>query len=600
MQADARTSAGYPGAEVSHLGLVLDEKYRIESKLGSGGMATVYCATRLLIGDSVAIKILHPEQVRDPQSAERFRREAQAAARLKHPNAVTVYDFGVSADGLIYLVMELVAGKSIRAMIEEQGPLTPTTAAEILKQACAALQEAHNQNIVHRDVKPDNIVVDVTPAGLRVKVLDFGIARMRDVAAANLTQTGSVMGTPYYMSPEQCLGEELDNRSDVYSLGVVLFEMLAGIVPFNSPTPSAVIIQHVNQAPPPLRVINISIPQAIEAVVIHALAKRREDRPQSAAALAEELGKALGARAAVGEELAVGSKDSRGGFAATLKMNAPDWSNRAVQVGSGAVPSVPPASKSPRSRFLIGAGVLAASAVVGVLLYPRTKTAETQPLTAPVAVVGQLEKRAATPPVDSQLPVNANPTVTRAPETRASSNSTPARSGEAEPRKSSANERRASYLNVRTLPSKVEFVVSAATSGRTPMNMFAAAVARNLKGRGKTASDAVFSPEFVTTGGFESFFSGRAAADLREMPLAAMADKIFLASVAVSTAATEGTSVTGLTTATARVSVSVISTIDGSAVDSFELTSVAAGASEASATSSVLDRIIVQLGQRGY
>ena len=306
-------------------------------------MATVYRATRLLIGDTVAIKILHPDQVRDPQSAERFRREAQAAARLKHPNAVTIHDFGVSADGLIYLVMELVEGKSVRAMIREQGPLTPTTAAEILRQACAALEEAHKQNIVHRDVKPDNIVVAVTPAGLRVKVLDFGIARMRDIAAANITQTGSVMGTPHYMSPEQCLGEELDNRSDIYSLGVVLFEMLAGIVPFNSPTSSAVIIQHVNQAPPPLRVINISVPPAVESVVLRALSKRREDRPQSAQLLADELNSAVAPGSLGRDNTSIASSKgdltvaTAAGFAPTLQMSTPALTSDRQQHQSKAI-----------------------------------------------------------------------------------------------------------------------------------------------------------------------------------------------------------------------------------------------------------------------
>jgi serine/threonine-protein kinase len=252
-----------------------------------------------MIGDAVAIKVLHAEQVADPQAAERFRREAQAAARLKHPNAVSIYDFGVSEVGLVYLVMELVEGQSLRDILKQQGPLTPPAAAEVMTQACAALDEAHRQNVVHRDIKPDNIIVAAAPTGLKVKVLDFGIAKLRDLSAtaSNLTQAGSVMGTPHYMSPEQCLGEELDSRSDIYSLGVVLYEMLAGVAPFNSPTSTAVIIQHVNQPPPPLRTINVSISSPVEAVVLHAMEKRREARPQTAGALAQELVAAVGGRA---------------------------------------------------------------------------------------------------------------------------------------------------------------------------------------------------------------------------------------------------------------------------------------------------------------
>jgi serine/threonine-protein kinase len=281
------------------VGCLVENKYRIEERIGVGGMGTVYRATRLLIGDQVAIKILHAEFVRD-QEAERFRREAQAAARIKHPNAVSVYDFGVTPDGLLYLVMELVEGESLRQLIRARGPLEPATAVEITRQICAALEEAHHQSVVHRDVKPDNVIVRETPRGLRVKVLDFGVAKLRDVPVTTLTQAGSVVGTPHYMSPEQCLGEELDHRSDIYSLGVVLYEMLAGVVPFNSPISTAVIVQHVNQPPPPLRARNERVTPQLEWVVMHALEKRREARPETAAALAEEATAALEGRAPAG------------------------------------------------------------------------------------------------------------------------------------------------------------------------------------------------------------------------------------------------------------------------------------------------------------
>jgi tRNA A-37 threonylcarbamoyl transferase component Bud32 len=275
------------------LGRVIDDKYRIEAEIGAGGMATIYRATRLKIGDVVAIKILHGELLREPKFAERFQREAQAAARLKHPNVVTVHDFGVSDDGVIYLVMELVEGRNLRAMIKDDGPMPTAMAAEIIRQVCAALTEAHRQNTIHRDIKPANIAVTPCDDGPRVKVLDFGIASLRGGTMMTFTQTGTVMGTPAYMSPEQCLGEDLDGRSDIYSAGVVLFEMLCGVVPFNSPTATAVVMQHVQQAPPPLRVLNVSISPAVEAVVLRALAKRREDRQQSAKQLADELSAAV-------------------------------------------------------------------------------------------------------------------------------------------------------------------------------------------------------------------------------------------------------------------------------------------------------------------
>jgi serine/threonine protein kinase len=276
----------------SIVGQTIVGKYRIGAKLGTGGMGSVYRATRLLIGDEVAIKILNPGNS-DPNAVDRFQQEARAAARLKHPNAVVIHDFGTTEDGLQYLVMELVEGQTLRQVIKTQGPLAPTTAAEIIKQVCSALEEAHQHQIVHRDLKPDNIIVNTAKGGPRAKVLDFGIAKLRDLAVGHLTQTGSVMGTPHYMSPEQCLGEEIDHRSDIYSLGIVLYEMLTGIVPFNSPISTAVVVQHVNQKPPSLRTINVNISEELERVVFHALEKKREARPQTVTALATELESAL-------------------------------------------------------------------------------------------------------------------------------------------------------------------------------------------------------------------------------------------------------------------------------------------------------------------
>ncbi|MBI3650586.1 MAG: protein kinase [Acidobacteria bacterium] len=283
----APTSA-FGGARI---GATLDNKYRLDALLGSGGMGEVFRATRLLIGDTVALKVMNAEQLSDPHAVERFRREAQAAARLKHPNAVSIYDFGVSSQGQVFLVMEMVEGQSLRQILKQQGPLTQAAAAEILLQVCAALDEAHKHQIIHRDIKPDNILVNATASGLHVKVLDFGIAKLRDlsVSATNLTQTGSVVGTPHYMSPEQCLGEELDQRSDIYSLGIVLYESLTGITPFNAPNSAAVVVQQVTQAPPPMRSLNPGISSAVEAVILHALEKRRDARPQTAGTLAREM-----------------------------------------------------------------------------------------------------------------------------------------------------------------------------------------------------------------------------------------------------------------------------------------------------------------------
>ncbi len=270
-------------------GRTLDGKYQLDAKIGTGGVGAVYLATRLHIGDKVAVKVLRSDKSNDPQTAERFRLEARMAAHLKHPNAVIIYDYGVTSEGLRYLVMEFIEGRTLRQLISQQGALAISLIAEIITQVCAALNEAHQIGLIHRDIKPDNIIVQETSAGLRVKVLDFGIAKLSSISSSNLTQTGTIVGTPRYMSPEQCMGEQLDGRSDIYSLGIVLYEMLCGIVPFNAPSSTAVAVQQVIQPPPPLRQINPNISSAVETVVLHALEKKREARPPVAADLAREL-----------------------------------------------------------------------------------------------------------------------------------------------------------------------------------------------------------------------------------------------------------------------------------------------------------------------
>jgi eukaryotic-like serine/threonine-protein kinase len=347
---------GTPMIQPPLLGQVIDGKYRIDAEIGAGGMATIYRATRLQIGDAVAIKVLHAELLREPQFAERFKREAQAAARLKHPNVVAIYDFGVSADGVIYLVMELVEGPNLRTIIKDTGPMPPALAAEVVRQTCAALSEAHRQGLVHRDIKPANIAVETTADGPRVKVLDFGIASLRTGGTfASLTQTGAVVGTPAYMSPEQCLGEELDGRSDIYSLGVVLFEMLCGVVPFNSPTATAVVMQHVQQQPPPLRVLNASISPAVEAVVLRALAKRPEERFQTAREFADAL-----TAAASGPRLSLGAETVAAPAFSALKLDA-----TTVQPALHA-PTPFQAAPPARARNAIPVGI-AIGVVLGVL-----------------------------------------------------------------------------------------------------------------------------------------------------------------------------------------------------------------------------------------
>lgn len=396
------------GTAVLHIGRTIEGKYRLDAVIGTGGMGSVYRATRLLIGDLVAIKLLHHESVSGIQEAsERFRREAQAAARLKHPNAVSMYDYGITSDGLIYLVMELVEGQSLRRVIKEQGPLKPAVAADILNQVCAALDEAHRQQIVHRDLKPDNIIVNAKITGLQVKVLDFGIAKLRDVQASNLTQIGSVVGTPHYMSPEQCLGEELDGRSDIYSLGIVMYEMLAGVVPFNSPS------QHVHQAPPPLRRANFDISSATEAAVLHALSKKPEDRPQTARALAAEFSAAV-----AGLPHSRGGQDPRPDVPHVKTLPSPIVTPWTPIVPEPTPPPAPPRRSGYWLPFvLVGALLLAVGVIAGLLIDANNRKRESAS-PPPVSTPSPINNNAATPEPSRPSPsptISPSPTPTVAP-----------------------------------------------------------------------------------------------------------------------------------------------------------------------------------------
>ncbi|SRR6266498_2333100 len=277
------------------IGHTLDDKYRLEEKLGIGGMGTVYRAKHLLIDRPVAIKVLNQRLVEDEAAQIRFRREARAAGRLQHVNAVTVTDFGRTSDGYVYLVMELLEGRTLRDVLAKEGPLDTARAVSLMMQVSAAVAAAHEAGIIHRDLKPANIFIErraESPAV--VKVLDFGIAKLAadtldEEDAKNLTMVGVMIGTPRYMSPEQCDGLELTPAADVYSLGVILYEMLTGSVPFSGTSPLAIAVKHASEQPLSPRELVPSIPPELERVVLHALEKRPQDRPADAAEFRREL-----------------------------------------------------------------------------------------------------------------------------------------------------------------------------------------------------------------------------------------------------------------------------------------------------------------------
>ncbi len=282
------------------VGQLLDSKYELVARLGEGGMGAVYRARRVHIGDEVAVKVLHQNFVADGDAVERFRREARAAAMLRHPNVISIHDFGEARGSVApaYIVMELAEGSSLRALLRSEGKLAPARAVALMQDICAGVGAVHRRQIVHRDLKPDNIIV-LPPDGEgereTAKVVDFGIAKLRDLAAMpTLTQAGTLMGTPYYMSPEQCRGEALDARSDVYSLGAVLYEMLAGVPPFTAANITGVVAKHLTEAPPPFAP-GAGVPRALEAVCRRALAKDVNARQPEATTLARELQAALSA-----------------------------------------------------------------------------------------------------------------------------------------------------------------------------------------------------------------------------------------------------------------------------------------------------------------
>src|SRR6266516_1864704 len=303
----------------TRIGTVFDGRYRIGRRLGNGGRADVYLAEDQELGRRIAIKILNDRHAADDSFVERFRREAKNAAGLSHPNIVSVYDRG-TAEGTYYIAMEYLDGRSLKELIVSRGPAPVKTAVEYTRQILAASGFAHKHGIVHRDIKPHNVLVG--PEG-RLKVTDFGIARS---GASQMTEVGSIIGTAQYLSPEQARGSPVDQTSDLYSVGVVLYEMLTGQVPFTGDTPLEIAMKHLSAVPKPPSKLRPEVPHYLDLVVLRALAKHPEERYQTAEEMDADL-------ARVAEGLPVGAETAD---AAT-----------AVLSGSGVLAMAPTAIVSP-------------------------------------------------------------------------------------------------------------------------------------------------------------------------------------------------------------------------------------------------------------
>ncbi len=338
------------------VGTTLAGKYRLEELLGEGAMGRVYRARHVGLDRPVAIKVLHERLSGEERVEKRFHREARAASRLSHPNSVQVLDFGATDEGILFIAMELLDGEDLQVILDHDAPLSPRRIASILGQALHALDEAHHVGIIHRDFKPENIVVSTDRDGHDVvKVCDFGIAKIMDGEGQSITVDGFVCGTPQYMAPEQARGEDIDPRLDLYAAGVVLYQMLAGAPPFTADTALGIITKHLTDEPvaPSVRRPELGIPEALEHIALRAMSKARAERYGSAKEMADALAAAVQSLGPLAD-----TRLGEGGF---------EERARAVEHAATleVARSTPPASlavgaRSPRSRAWLGALVVLA------------------------------------------------------------------------------------------------------------------------------------------------------------------------------------------------------------------------------------------------
>ena len=340
----------------SLLGQVLAGKYRIDERLSEGGMGTVYRGTHVLMDKTVAVKVLRASLAADEKIVARFSREARAASKILHPHALSVTDFGEDEKGTVFLVMEFLSGQTLKELIRREGPMPLPRVVEIMRQVGGALDEAHSQGVVHRDLKSDNIMLLGTPGADYAKVLDFGIAKIKEPDGEydpGLTSPDLVIGTPQYMSPEQCSqSPDIDSRSDIYSLGVILYEMFVGHVPFTGESPTAIMLKHLQHPAPSVLDERPDLPPAVANVIQKALQKRPDSRYRSIGELVEDLTIAAGIEPATPSYPEMKPVVPAGPPPVTFEEDDEETLVRRRQTTPMAPPPLPPAAEpAPASSF---------------------------------------------------------------------------------------------------------------------------------------------------------------------------------------------------------------------------------------------------------
>jgi len=392
-------------------------EYRIASELGKGGFGSVYRAVHPLIGKAVAVKVLSRQFSSNPHIVSRFIAEARSVNQIRHRNIVDIFSFGVLGDGRHYFVMELLEGVTLRKFLTERGRLSPSVALPILQDVAAALDAAHQQGIAHRDLKPDNVfLVFDRDVRTSAKLIDFGIAKLLDPTpgAPQLTNTGMPLGTPGYMSPEQCHGSKVDARTDIYSLGVVAHELLSGQKLFQANDAMALMLQHLNAAPPRLSEVAPDLSPELDLPVQHMLRKAPEGRPPSAGVAIAELGRAA-QRAGYAVDLASPSRTS------SVSVIPPAPHSSTARTFQGSSSEVPEASGR-KAALAVGACALAALIAGGVWLRTASQPAITPPLSVvappsvtgaqPVSAVAQVSVATPAPlPSDVEIRIQSTPAV---------------------------------------------------------------------------------------------------------------------------------------------------------------------------------------------